>query len=297
MIKNLFAFILLVCLISSCGETGSKEKFVKGYKTIIHKSNSGQKPNVGEYVFFNLDIYDDKGNVINNSPRNEDMPVLQILAEEDIPDKSNPVIAIMGDMAIGDSVSLFIPIDSIPAPPPNMIGSEHIEYVIETVKIMNQEEFEQEAKNRQEEESARLQAAMAEAPKILAGIEGTLQEYLDGKNVGEVKDGPDGLKIIIVEAGEGPTANDGQYVSVNYSGYLEDLSNFDNSYKRGSPYKLSLGQGSVIKGWDKGLVYLNKGAKAILDIPSELGYGAAGSPPRIPGGSRLLFYVEMTDIN
>jgi len=295
--KNLFAVIFLVSLLGSCGETGPTEKYVKGYKTVVHKSNNAQKPAVGEYVFFNLDIYDDSGKVIDTSPRNEDMPVLQIIAEEDIPDKSNPVIAIMGGMAIGDSVSLYIPIDSIPAPPPSMIGSKHIEYVIETVKIMTEEEFTEAANKRQEEEAAKLQVAMAEAPKILAGIEEKLQDYLDGKNVGEVKEGPDGLKIIIVEAGEGPTANDGQYVSVNYSGYLEDLSNFDNSYKRGSPYKLSLGQGSVIVGWDKGLVYLNKGAKAILDIPSELGYGAAGSPPRIPGGSRLLFFVEMTDIN
>ncbi len=297
MIKNLIAFVLLIALISSCGESGSKEKYVKGYKTIAHKSSNAQKPNVGEYVFFNLDIYDDKGTVIDSSPRNDEMPVMQIVAEEDIPDKSNPVIAIMGDMAIGDSLSLYIPIDSIPNPPPSMIGSEHIEYVIEMVKIMTEEEFAEAAKKRQEEQAARLQIAMAEAPKILAGIEVTLKDYLDGKNVGEVKEGSDGLKIIIVEPGEGPTANAGQYVSVSYAGYLEDLSSFDNSYNRGTPYKLALGQGSVIKGWDEGLVYLNEGAKAILDIPSALGYGAAGSPPRIPADSRLLFFVEMTEIN
>ncbi len=297
MIKKIAILLTTCAFISSCEQSSSKERYIKGYKAVTHVSTNGKTPEVGDYVFFDLDIITDKGEVIDKSPRGDDMPVLQIMAEADIPDKSNPVVELMSGMAIGDSVSLYIPIDSIPGPPPNMIGSEYLEYVVKTRKIMTEDEFTAEAKKRQEEEAMRLQEAMAEAPKILAGIESTLKDYLAGKEVGEIKEGPDGLKIIITEPGEGPTANDGQYVSVSYAGYLEDLTNFDNSYKRGSPYKLSLGRGSVIQGWDKGLVYLNKGAKAILDIPSDLGYGAGGSPPRIPGNSRLLFFVEMTDIN
>lgn len=296
MIRSLLISIVAVVLLSSCEQKASKEDMVLGYKTTSHKSTGGPVANVGDFVFFNLDIYDDKRELIDSSPRTEDRPVLQIADEKDIPSKANPAMALMAKIAVGDSVSLFIPRDSMPPQQAATMETEYIEYVIVPHSIVNQEEFDQMAKERQEKDMMLAQEAMAEAPKIIAGIELTLKDYLAGKDVGEVKEGPDGLKIIVLEEGEGPTANDGDYVSVAYAGYLYDMSTFDNSFERGKPYAFSLGKGSVIPGWDKGLVYLNKGSKAILDIPFEMAYGAAGRPPSIPAKSPLLFFVELEDI-
>lgn len=39
-----------------------------------------------------------------------------------------------------------------------------------------------------------------------------------------------------------------------------------------------------------------EGDKFELYIPSELGYGDAGSPPKIPGGSVLIFQMEILEI-
>ena len=60
---------------------------------------------------------------------------------------------------------------------------------------------------------------------------------------------------------------------------------------RGQPLTFQLGTGRVIKGWDQGLVGMCEGEKRKLIIPPELGYGASGSPPKIPGNSVLVFEV------
>merc|ERR1712226_1524581 len=70
----------------------------------------------------------------------------------------------------------------------------------------------------------------------------------------------------------------------------------DSSVDRGQTFDFQIGQGSVIKGWDEGIIGLCKGAKATLVIPPEMGYGANGAGADIPGGATLNFDVEVVDI-
>merc|ERR1712179_510277 len=75
-----------------------------------------------------------------------------------------------------------------------------------------------------------------------------------------------------------------------------DGSQFDSSIPRGQPFTFPLGAGRVIKGWDQGLKGMCEGEKRKLIIPPHLGYGASGSPPKIPGDSVLVFEVELLKI-
>lgn len=115
--------------------------------------------------------------------------------------------------------------------------------------------------------------------------------------VGEVKDiAPDGgVKKKILVAGSGwEKPEKGDIVSVHYTGTLEsDGSKFDSSVDRGEPFEFTLGQGSVIKGWDLGVATMKKGEKAVLTCRADYAYGDAGSPPKIPGGATLDFEVEL----
>ncbi|XP_027081237.1 70 kDa peptidyl-prolyl isomerase isoform X1 [Coffea arabica] len=113
--------------------------------------------------------------------------------------------------------------------------------------------------------------------------------------VGEEKEiGKNGLKKKLINEGEGwENPSSGDEVEVHYVGTLLDGTQFDSSRDRGTPFKLKLGQGQVIKGWDEGIKTMKKGEKALFTIPPELAYGESGSPPTIPPNATLQFEVEL----
>ncbi|RJQ28596.1 FKBP-type peptidyl-prolyl cis-trans isomerase [Candidatus Parcubacteria bacterium] len=98
-----------------------------------------------------------------------------------------------------------------------------------------------------------------------------------------------------VVVGNGAEAINGKMVTVHYAGTLEDGTKFDSSYDRGQPFEFTLGEGSVIQGWDLGLLGMKVGGKRLLTIPPELGYGASGYGP-IPPQATLTFTVELLGV-
>merc|ERR1712057_140821 len=52
----------------------------------------------------------------------------------------------------------------------------------------------------------------------------------------------------------------------------------------------------VIKGWTEAMQLMVEGDKWEMYIPSELGYGDSGSPPKIKGGDVLVFTMEIIKI-
>ena len=103
-------------------------------------------------------------------------------------------------------------------------------------------------------------------------------------------------KRILKEAPEGALGPPpkGWDVTAHYTGTLaSDGTKFDSSVDRGTPFKFTIGKGQVIKGWDEGFASMKVGEKALLIISPEYGYGANGSPPKIPGGAILHFEVEL----
>lgn len=113
--------------------------------------------------------------------------------------------------------------------------------------------------------------------------------------VGEEKEiGKQGLKKKLIKEGDGwETPDQGDEVEVHYTGTLLDGTQFDSSRDRGTPFKFTLGQGQVIKGWDLGIKTMKKGENSIFTIPHELAYGESGSPPTIPPSATLRFDVEL----
>lgn len=106
----------------------------------------------------------------------------------------------------------------------------------------------------------------------------------------------DELIIEDLVVGTGQEAKSGNVITVHYTGWLEDGTEFDSSLRPGrDPLVITLGIGQVIKGWDEGIPGMKVGGKRRLTIPPRLGYGsrAVGS---IPANSTLIFEVELLDV-
>ena len=139
--------------------------------------------------------------------------------------------------------------------------------------------------------SAMREAMDANQPQLSGG-----DELLIEKTYGGAHKLPSGLRFVVRAPGTGPaTPQAGQEIICNYDGRLLDGTRFDSSYSAGVPFTFRLGTGAVIKGWDEGFASMKKGEKRTLIVPHWLGYGARGSPPRIPGKATLVFEVELID--
>lgn len=133
-------------------------------------------------------------------------------------------------------------------------------------------------------QSEKVKPAIEEGQKFLA----------QNKLKPEVKTTASGLQYQIITEGTGikPTAVD-TFVC-NYRGTLLNGTEFDASYNRGEPLKMAVKD--VIPGWTEGLQLMPVGSKYKFWIPYNIGYGVMGNGPKIPGGSMLLFEVELLDV-
>ena len=104
-----------------------------------------------------------------------------------------------------------------------------------------------------------------------------------------------------LRVGSGTAAVTGSTVTVQYTGWFYDASKAD---KRGVQFDTSIGRtaltftlgaGSVVQGWEQGLVGMNVGGLRRLIIPPSMAYG----PNRyatIPPNTTLVFDIELLDV-
>jgi peptidylprolyl isomerase len=134
-------------------------------------------------------------------------------------------------------------------------------------------------------------------PEEIAANKKAGAEFMETNKTTEgVKATSSGLQYLMLQEGTGavhPSASD--RVKVHYEGKLLDGTVFDSSVKRGKP--ISFGLNQVIKGWTEGVQLMVVGEKTRFIIPADLAYGNKGAGGDIPGGSTLIFDVELLGIN
>jgi peptidylprolyl isomerase len=108
----------------------------------------------------------------------------------------------------------------------------------------------------------------------------------------------DDLRKVQLIKGTGPRVKKGQTIAVRYLGQAFGGDKpFDENFGdtgKGQPTTFGIGSGQVIKGWDQGLEGMPVGSRVVLEIPPELGYGAAGQPDNgIPANATLVFVIDI----
>jgi FKBP-type peptidyl-prolyl cis-trans isomerase FklB len=108
---------------------------------------------------------------------------------------------------------------------------------------------------------------------------------------------PSGLMYKVLESSTNPAGKTplvGTPCACHYAGTLIDGTEFDSSYKRGSPTTFAPNQ--VIKGWTEAMQLMKEGDTWELYLPSELAYGDRGAGRQIPGGAVLVFKLNLIEV-
>ncbi|WP_066759657.1 FKBP-type peptidyl-prolyl cis-trans isomerase [Crocinitomix algicola] len=155
----------------------------------------------------------------------------------------------------------------------------------ETTNEENTEEVQQEVVEQVEE--------VIEPTETTPDVDAEVLAFLEGKSWENQEPHESGMYIVIDEAGEGdarPTLAD--EVTIYYQGYLMNGFKFDGTQDAPATFPLS----HLIEGWQIGIPHFGKGGKGKLIIPSDLAYGDMDRGD-IPGGSTLMFEIELIDWN
>lgn len=164
-------------------------------------------------------------------------------------------------------------------------GNSTLIFELELLDVMNAEEAQRLAEEREAEAQAQALAFRDNQLDFLEQNKGQ-----DGVQITE-----SGLQYRVIEEGEGNMPTALSKVTVHYSGKLTNGEEFDSSYRRGEPATFPLN--GVIRGWTEGLQLMKEGSKYEFFLPYELGYGERGTPSGIPPYATLIFTVELISVD
>jgi|GEM_PF-1685519 len=104
------------------------------------------------------------------------------------------------------------------------------------------------------------------------------------------------LAIEDTVVGEGPEVSVGDTIIIDWAGYYIDGMLFNSSAMVGEPYIFTVGEGTVIEGWDVGVLGMQLGGERTLLIPSDMAFGEEGAHPMVSANQDLRFEITLLEI-
>ncbi len=269
----------------------------------IRTDKAGPTIKPGDFISLNLILKTD-GDSVLGSTYELGRPVPQIMEKET---RKGDVSSSFLLLSEGDSATVKLAIDSMfkkGAPRPPGIKGKYLVYEIKVEKVIP----------RGNQTDPVFQAHVTDYFKAQSEIikkkePAQIKKYVEDKKL-QLTTTASGLQYKINTPGSGPNIVNGDTAVINYTGRLLNGKLFDTSIqadaktdpkiydprRKYEPIKLPVGEGRVIAGWEEGLLLLNKGTKATFVIPSSIGYGEQGYPPRIGSFAPITFEIEVVNI-
>ncbi|MFG1946490.1 FKBP-type peptidyl-prolyl cis-trans isomerase [Nonomuraea sp. NPDC048826] len=104
---------------------------------------------------------------------------------------------------------------------------------------------------------------------------------------------PERMAVAVLARGAGPPAGTGRLLVVQYAGATwSDRRVFTSTWERGRPEAVTIGDGSVIAGWNRALADVSAGSRVAMVVPPGDAYGDTGTDA-VPPGETLVFVVDV----
>lgn len=298
--KNLMFLALVSLGLASCN--GGFKQADGGLLYDIHVDKDGPIIQPGDFVSANAIIKTD-GDSVLQSTYDTNHPFESVIPKSQ---SSGDIISGLLKLSEGDSATIKINADTMfkkQQRPPNFKG-KYLVYDVKIEKVI--------AKGKLSDQVFQGRIAdflKSEADAVKSKEPVLIKKYIADNKL-NVTTTADTLSYVITTPGTGPKPNVGDTVVVNYTGkFLSNGKVFDTSIKEigvkaklrslemrpFKPIHIPVGEKRVIRGWDEGLMLLNKGAKATFIIPSSLAYGEHGMQ-EIGPYTPIAFDVELLDI-
>lgn len=268
-------------------------------RALVVPTDAPYASRAGQLLTVFLEFRTGRDSLLMNSRRGQPRPQPFPLLPAPPPGTLEEAVALL---LPGDSAVFRLPADTLfaktfqgqPVPPFIRRAGNVLVVLVRTFELVSRDEL---AAREQKLRAEQAKVAAAQSAQQLAKDNAQIQAYLK-KNKLIARKTPGGTYYVLTKTGKGALPKKGQTVSVLYKGSLLATGKvFDASAQHGNvPIDFPLGTGQVIPGWDQGIAALPKGSKAVLLIPSPLGYGARGAGQDIPANSVLRFDVELVGV-
>lgn len=307
MYKKLFAAIIAGAGMWGCDAISEYQDTDSGLTYSYAREGDGAKPENGDILVMNVSYMTPEGDVIFSTAGQP----MSIQYDDSLLNRMGGLEEGLQMLSEGDSLILKYPVEDLFEGtfkielPDTLTRGQDVTVCLGLDHVFTIDEFNE---YRQELETKQREAQMERSRDQMIKDGETIDTYLEENSL-EAEVHESGLRYQITEEGSGDYPETRQLVRVAYTGRNLRGEIFDTSdamtAKDGGvwnpgrtyePYQFALGVGAVIQGWDIGISLLRPGAKAVLYVPSPLGYGPQALSPQIGANEILIFEVELVEV-
>lgn len=277
---SLQSVLLLILLIVGCTNKKEWKETATGLRYIIFDDMEGAVAHVADGLQLHLVYKNSADSVLFDSQTLGNAFTME-LTEPPFKGSLEEGFALLSE---GDSAAFEVVADSVyknvfhQAMPKMMPAGERLRIDVRVIKILTPSEYKT--------------FMHQQAGGVMIDENTLIKKYMTDNQISAVPDS-NGLYFISFVDGTGKQPMRGDHVEVSYLVRSLNGELFDSSDKA---YKTIVGDTSMIKGWNLGIMKMKVGGKARFIVPSKIGYGNKANG-KIPPNTPLVFDVDLIRIN